>query len=461
MSSDLDPSLNLDEGSDPAPGPDRAFVEVDEAGDGDVVGEAAVPDQPEGGVVGGLLSDGPTISPRERERSLMSAITSLDRWASERSWVGPDPYEGLNARRAGPLRRSPLGRRALIQLVKRSPLDLRRPLGIAPQANSMSLAHVLAAYARLAAGPSAGLPAVAARIEPLVERLASMRCPGYHQPSWGYHFDVQTRFFFYGAGTPNSIATAFAGHALLDADARGLGGGGPLELARGAGEFLLAEIPRTETPAGAFFGYLPGDRTPIHNANLLVCGLLARLGARLGDERMRAAAAGGVSYALAHQDEDGSWPYAETSSNRWVDGFHTGYVLDALRQCAVSLDDGAALDAWRRGLRFYAERLFLGDGTPKHYVEQTYPIDAQCAAQGIRTFAEAAADDPGWIEGAWSIYAYSQRRLRRRDGAYLFQRRRWWTNRVPHVRWVQAPTLDAFARLAAHRARGEHGGKAR
>ena len=31
---------------------------------------------------------------------------------------------------------------------------------------------------------------------------------------WGYHFDVQTRFFAYRAGTPNMIATSFAAHAL-------------------------------------------------------------------------------------------------------------------------------------------------------------------------------------------------------------------------------------------------------
>ena len=37
----------------------------------------------------------------------------------------------------------------------------------------------------------------------------------------------------------------------------------------------------TEAGDGAYFGYFPGDRTPIHNASLLIAGFLARLhGAR-------------------------------------------------------------------------------------------------------------------------------------------------------------------------------------
>jgi hypothetical protein len=37
----------------------------------------------------------------------------------------------------------------------------------------------------------------------------------------------------------------------------------------------------------------------------------------------------------------------------------------------------------------------------------------------------------------------------------VFQRRRLWTNRIPHVRWVQAPMLDALARLRGPAAAAE------
>ena len=49
---------------------------------------------------------------------------------------------------------------------------------------------------------------------------------------------------------------------------------------------------------------------------------------------------------------------------RWVDGFHTGYVLDALRECvAGGRPEAAADEALDRGLAFYRRALFLDDGS--------------------------------------------------------------------------------------------------
>ena len=40
-------------------------------------------------------------------------------------------------------------------------------------------------------------------------------------------------------------------------------------------------------------------------------------------------------------------------------------------------------------------------------------------------------------------------RLTRSDGAFVFQRERYWVNRTPHPRWVQAPMLEALTVLLA------------
>jgi hypothetical protein len=357
----------------------------------------------------------------------------------------------------------------LIQAVKRSPVDLRRPLGIRPEVDATSLAHVLSAHARL---PSALLQAADAdeAVAAYAAQLLSMRCSAYPEPSWAYHFDVETRFFFYGRNTPNTIATAFAGHALLDAHRAGADAE-LLEAALGAGAFFLRRIGLTEAPdsEGAHFGYFPGDRTPIHNASLLAASLLARLsalvGPGLGGEEMAAAARSAVTYALEHQRDDGSWPYAEGARGRWVDGFHTGYVLDALRECQVALGDERIGEARQRGLGFYRDQLLLEDGAPRFFSDSTYPIDGQSAAQAIRSFALAGRTEPDWLETAWRAYGYAAAELRRSDGAFAFQRTRLWTNRVPHVRWVQAPMLEALSVLLeaaeAPEAAGAEGGAGR
>jgi hypothetical protein len=233
---------------------------------------------------------------------------------------------------------------------------------------------------------------------------------------------------------------------LLDAHDR-FGDAESLELAVGAAEWFLHRVPRTSTPVGAFFSYVVGDRTPIHNANVLACSLIARAADIAGRPDWTAAASEGVAYTLAHQRRDGAWLYGETPTTRWVDGFHTGYVLDALTICERHGVSGEIDSARRRGLDFYRGRLFLADGTPKYYENATYPIDAQSVAQAIQTFALAAAYDPAALGHAARSFDYAMRRMWNRDGRFLFQRRPLWANPAPHMRWVQSPMLRALTHL--------------
>ena len=113
---------------------------------------------------------------------------------------------------------------------------------------------------------------------------------------------------------------------------------------------------------------------------------------------------------LTHQRPDGSWPYGEQPGLQWVDGFHTGYVLEALLACerAGVGDVGPALE---RGLAFYRDRLFLADGTAKYYVDDVFPVDAQCVAQGIQTFALASLSGRDFQQPAWRVFDFAQGRM--------------------------------------------------
>ena len=389
-----------------------------------------------------------TSTPQEREVSrpaVQEVARALEQWGWARSWAGPDPYDGLNATRVpSAVRKSPLGRRIVIQTVKRSPLDVRPLLGVPPGLSAASLGLLLSAYAR---NGFLEPDEARAKLNRCVELLSELRCSQYPEPSWSYHFDVQTRVFFYSKTTPNTIATAFVGLGLLDAYELA-GHREALELATGAGEFFLRRIPQTPDGAGAYFGYLPGDTAAIHNANMLVCALLARLARSLGREDLRRAARSAVAYTLSRQRPDGSWPYGERRDLRWVDSFHTGYVLDCLLTCTeCGISSPGSEEAWRRGLHFYATHLIEPDGTPRYTPQSRYPVDGQCAAQAIETLSRAAAREPVLAERRYQVFDYTRARLARGDGAFLFQRRRFWVNRACHPRWVQAPMLRALALL--------------
>jgi len=223
-----------------------------------------------------------------------------------------------------------------------------------------------------------------------------------------------------------------------------------LELAASAGEFFLTDVPQTLADEGAYFGYFIGDRSPIHNANMLACALLARLTRHTQRADFRAAAERGAGYCIARQRPDGSWPYGERPNLQWVDNFHTGYVLDALLECEGAAVGGSDVTgALDRGLAFYSRHLFLRDGTPKYYSTRTRPVDAQCVAQGIQTFALATQSRRDYRDMAWRVFDFATTRMRRDDGSFIFQRRRFWKNATPHIRWVQAPMFLALTHLLA------------
>jgi hypothetical protein len=320
-------------------------------------------------------------------------------------------------------------------------------LGIRPKADAAAVAWTVSAFAR-----NGFLDANEARamLMDSLDLLDRLRSSGFEEPCWGYHFDFQSRVFFYRQGEPNTIATAFAGHALLDAY-EATGDPRLLDRAHGAGRFFRRFVPFTHTESGAYFGYLRGDRSPIHNSNVLVASLLARLAMCGRDtEDFSSAADAAVRYTTARQRADGSWPYGERRNLAWVDNFHTGYVLDALRTCAdAGIGGDEAEEAWSRGVTYYRRELFLADGTPKYYATRLYPIDAQSVAQGIQTLSMAAARDEQCAPAAWAVFRFAVRRMVGDDGLPIFQRRRLWTNRAPHVRWVVAPMLKAITHLLA------------
>lgn len=375
----------------------------------------------------------------------MDTLKRLETLGRSRDWSGSDQYDALNARRVPSFATStPLRRRVVIQAVKRSPVNVRPLLGIPRRQNAVTLAWVASAYAMN------GFLADAEADERLAHVLSALqqhRCTTFDAPCWGYHFDFQSRVFFYPRTDPNVIATVYAGMALLDAHAR-TGDESQLAAAYETGCFLLRHVPQTPDPPGAFFGYLVGDQSPIHNSNLLVCALLARLYALTGDEEMAASAEEGVRWTVERQRSDGSWPYGERPSLQWVDNFHTAYVLDALDTCSrAGVADTA--DAWKRGMAFYRAQMFLADATPKYFAHETYPIDMWSVAQSIQTLSNASDREHSAFEHALGVFAFALRRMRRRDGAFYFQRRRLWVNPAPHMRGVVAPMMLALTHLLA------------
>jgi hypothetical protein len=358
-------------------------------------------------------------------------------------WRGVDPYDGL----ASPLARGvpqgmPLLRRAFLQSVRRSPIDLRRVLRIGRRRMAAATGLAATASARLASDP---------RWRARQDRLAQMTVErqmgdGPFRGLWGYEFDVQMRWGAYGAGTPNIVATSFAAHGCLDA--RALDQDRTTSVARG----LLRNLWRN-----AYFAYSPGSAVLIHNANLLGAALAARLAAspaldgELGDD-LRGAVDAAVATALRWQRDDGSWPYGEGRSLGWVDGYHTAYILLSLDSiCSLGVIDDSARRALDRCARFYFNRMFHGS-RPRHYASHRIePSDSNNAATGLRAAVWGA--EKGYVTSALParVFRFLMTRFWDREQYFRVSGNRWRpAARLNCPRWAAAPALDALTALAVH-----------
>jgi hypothetical protein len=242
------------------------------------------------------------------------------------------------------------------------------------------------------------------------------------------------------------VWTGLIGHAFLDAY-EALGDRRDADVATGACELILEELGWTEQPGGVCLRYYPGTDIVVHNANMIGASLLARVAALSGHDRCRDVAERAVRFTVRHQTADGAWYYGVGSAWRWIDSFHTGYVLDALdlfRRAQNSEEHGEAL---RRGYEYFLRTFFAADGTPRYYHTKTRPLDIQCAAQGIQTLVTLRAWHPRSLDVALRVARWTIAHMQSPAGHFYYRRYPGMVNATPTLHWGQATMFAALAAL--------------
>jgi hypothetical protein len=372
----------------------------------------------------------------------LHAAHRIRQWLESNHLRGYDPYDALRSPMLSRLATGRRRRQLAIQALRRLPFNARPVLGIPPYANAKGLGLIAQAAAKLFAATGD------AAWRQLADRAASeavaLKLETDNGVAWGYPFDVQLRWGFYGAETPNVIATVFTADALLTA-------GAILdrpELTKVAGSTAPFIDSLFIEAAGGFFAYVPGNATPIHNANLLAAALRRRLAAR---HEPLVSIDAAIDFSLARQRPDGSWPYGEAPGLAWIDGFHTAYVLSALHDLYLVTGRDDIEHALRRGASFYVERLFDNDGTPRYLAHRARPFDAHNAATAIATLTRLEDYDSRAHDLTGRVVRSSLARLQTRAGWFVYQRGRLHVKRVPYLRWSDAHMLNGLSEVACRK----------
>lgn len=360
-------------------------------------------------------------------------------------FAGYDPFDLLNSRflKATPLYRSEFIRLAWLQVGKRSPINLRSMLGVPKKRNpkgvGLFISGLLQDYQRT--GEARYLDEARELADWLLDQRSD-RAEWDHS-CWGYHFDWQARAFYVPVGKPNIITTVYVARALFDLGAV-VGGQQYTDAALDSARFISRHL-YAQVDGRSFFAYIPGETAFVHNASLWGAAWCGFAGQQLGDTALIEQALEVARRSVNEQRADGAWVYGARHHHQFIDGFHTGYNLEALHVLRTALGTTEFDDAIAAGYRYYVNTFFEPDGTAKYYDNNLYPIDMHSFAQAVFTLLK--------VGGSAADRALCDKVVQRaielmyvpKTGLFIYQKTRWFTNRINYIRWTQAWAYSALA----------------
>jgi polysaccharide biosynthesis protein VpsJ len=363
-------------------------------------------------------------------RQLADAARHVFELGERLDWKSYDPYDVLLSPVGRIAERAPLGARVLLQLGKRSGANLRQVLRVPRHEEPKALADFLLAASMLA---QAGEEWAAPYTETLAERLVGMATRTSEGYGWGINFPWVSRFGVMAAGEPNIYTTTVACQALLDAHEL-TGRASSLQGALDGTRFICDCLGTFVHRGRPWLRYSAGSTSPIVNIQASSAALFARVHRLRPDERLLDLADAAADVTVSVQRPDGSWPYADDGRGDFVDGFHTGFTLQGLRQYDGLRGDGgvSVAAAVESGFTYFKHHLLTDEGRPRGFADGSASSDGQTVAQAIQTLvASGDADDLALAGDVWRAMLASGRLERP----------------FPALRWTLGPFVVATASL--------------
>ena len=366
-------------------------------------------------------------------------------------FAGYDPFDGLNSRILSlfPALKNSLIGLVWIQFFKRSPLNLRPLLGVPKKRNpkgiGLFILGLLENYNRT------GEQSYIEEAINLGDWLLTQQSDEtkWKYACWGYHFDWKARAFYVSKGKPNVITTVYVSQALFAlADVIDQENICDSERYRqpalDSADFIVNEL-YTEADGRSFFAYIPGETAFVHNASLWAAAWVAIVGQYTKNAEYCELALKVARQSVNEQSDDGSWVYGARHHHQFIDGFHTGYNLEALNLIREEFNITEFDEAISKGLKYYKKELFEENGTAKYYNNNCYPLDMHSVAQAIITLLKVGGTQKDFILAEkvinWSIdelYLPDKKR-------FVYQKTKRFVNKINYTRWTEAWVYYSFS----------------
>lgn len=360
-------------------------------------------------------------------------IFKLENYILSENYKGYDPYDVLNSPifKLPILRSNKSVRFGFQQIFRRIPINLRLLLGIKKSVNPVTLGLCIQAYSYLLKIFPEKHDYYISEINKLLDWLMELSSRKYNSYCWGYNFDWEARYARIGAFTPTVVATGIITNGLYEyykiiMDKR------IEDVIISSANFVLNDLNRTYEGENFCFSYSPNDNQLVYNATMKGARLLAQTYSITNNKRYLEEAEKTVKFVVNNQNPDGSWYYSKGDARKWVDNFHTAYILDCLKSFIIHSKYDIYNSHLQNGLNYYLKNLFTAEYYPKYYNVSFFPIDSTEVAQAVITLSNFDL-----IDEATSVLGFGIEKLFYRK-SFKYQIRKFYTINIPYMRWSTA-----------------------
>lgn len=362
-----------------------------------------------------------------------------------------DPYDGLNT----PIRKlffkNRLLERLWLQFIRLSPVNLRRMVGVKKMIHLKTVSDLLSASSILFSKTND--EQYLKNSDKYFSLLERMDLKQNHGTGWGLRFYFTTRFVQADEKTANLFNTVNVLNSLLDyydinKNRNEESKCKRIEKLINTGiDFILLELGYEETERTLVWNYWEGLKTPVYNVNALMVGFLSRyqkiFHVSIYDKHIIKA----IEFLKEGQNSDGSWNYSADSKAEFIDGFHTGYILEGLSIAKINntnFDDSF----FKKGAQYFLGNFLTEDFLPKYYNNSLYPIDGQNFAQMLQTLYylnKLGLTDFNFII---KVFEKTDSVLWNTKGYYNYMKTKQTIYKTAMDRWVNAPMYLALSYIS-------------
>lgn len=364
--------------------------------------------------------------------------------SAQQDFRGHDPFDALNSKyvRRLYLDRWNFARILWLQFHKRSPVNFRSVSGVEKARNPKGIAlFILGLVERYKINRSKADLDLALGLANWLIGEAVDRGEWKHY-AWGYHFDWAARAFFVPRGKPNAITTCYVARALR-ALGELAGKNNLVQIADDAGYFIDGLYVKCGDLE--YYAYIPGESAYVHNASLWAAAVAMQTAENVGDSLLKGRALRVALQSVQAQSADGSWAYGNRGHHSFIDGFHTGYNLEALHEIQSINFDDRIHESIDRGMRFYRENFFTDKGEVKYFHDTLWPIDTHSVAQAVITLLKIG-DTLNDLRAVEKIISRAIETLYlKRERRFAYQIGRFAKNKINYLRWTQAWAFYALS----------------